>query len=724
MKEGTMKKFRFIAVPIFLITTILSGCVDDTPVAYNEYEIINITPPVDKQGTAGEKKVHIGHDLPVNITLKARYPEDNVPIQFYLLNADDAAEVESGSGLVSDIRMYYIQQTSLTTIAHIEADTNTYSLIINIPSDDARDKFTGDFKVGTYYMVGEVNKYEEAEIDAYAVYQKFKDKLDTENRIVVTSDYMKKPDLSIESMHFTGGQDNPNDVLVFYNLVLNNLPGGESLPTIYVSPSETDRAFVGTVHVKSSSSDALNVPVIFRLINADGTISVPLDIYDRSMGGWVDTYYIPILKANTTERISLGLRIPEDKGPVNYFDENQYDNWPSNPTSTDISEYPLTAIRHALPKDTFGSYSWKIAAEVNPGGEVTESRFIAPNSTGQYDENDYYENGDIYDTTNPNPAITKENNISSESITLALERIEVKPNEGIKAYPYAEMDPPDPDYRTLVIFWDGFAVNVGDNTFGASAEMHEGMFFYNYSLYSLGIDIHGTVFGSNMYLVNTYLDAESHPFDESKSGYAFHIEGFQRVVMSEAGAGFSENRWSYPILLWGKEVSKSQWVYAVKFTLTAGIETYLTPGINLDINSDGSLTVDKYTNLTGSVYADASASIAGLASVGLYTYIDVLGLELIQSAYTVTEFDEANHPGAVKGTLNRDVGFYIVGPKGYMDIYFEIDFILFSKRWSKELYSFSYFRIPLLEMDFLGSGESTNWIKLNNTDITDYNTPQ
>ncbi|MDY6970389.1 MAG: hypothetical protein SVR08_17285, partial [Spirochaetota bacterium] len=68
-----------IIIPIILLFVIfsISGCIDDSAVEYNEYSIDNITPPVDKQGAELEKKVHIGHDLPVNISLTATYDEEN-----------------------------------------------------------------------------------------------------------------------------------------------------------------------------------------------------------------------------------------------------------------------------------------------------------------------------------------------------------------------------------------------------------------------------------------------------------------------------------------------------------------------------------------------------------------------------------------------------------------------------------------------------------------------
>lgn len=740
-----MNKKNFVAIVIFCVPMLMSGCIDDSPVEYNEYDIKGVRTPVDKSGN-NEKKVYIGHDLPVNVTLNAKYDEEDIPIQVYLLHAEDVEEVENGIGYIGDIRMYYCHRTEKTTIDKIEEGENTYGIVINIPAEDSKDELTEDFKTGTFYVVAEVNKYEDAEIDAFAVYEKFRDDLTDpiyreQNQIVVASEFTSKPDLSVESMSFTGGSDDPEDVLVWYNVDLTGLPGINNAGLdpedmiILVEPSEKDRTFTGTVNVKSSASDALNVPIQFFLKDEAETIEVALDIYDKSIGGWVDKYYIPLLKANTTERVTLGLRIPEEKGMENNF-FSDYEAWPSNPytdcddlgctdTDTYADCYPLSLVRHVMGKTGYGNHSFKIVAEVNPGGEVTESRFIKSNDTNTaYTENDYYETGDVYENDN-SPSITKENNTKSESLTFYLEKVEVSPNEGIKVYPFCKIEDPEDTsddetlepYRTIAIFWDGFEFNVGDSTFGANAEAHEGMFFYNYSLYSLGCHVSGTVFKNTLYLVNTHLNAQSHPFDANSSGFEFHIEGGQKVVLSEAGDGHSDNTWEYPILLWSKEKSWEKWYYCFKFTLTAGIETWFTPGVHLGIYEDGSLAVDKYASLRASVYADASASIAGLATVGLYTYLDVLTLSLIQSCYTTAEYDEANFPGRVKGTLNRQVGVYLIGPKGYIDLYFEIDFIFFSKRWSFNIFSFTSFTIPLLEMDFAGSGEYTYWNRLQNPSL-------
>ncbi len=748
LRRKEMKNINIVILFILCIAVFsFAGCIDDSPVKYNKYTIEGIQPPVPKQpAVTGDRKVYIGHDLPVNITLTAKYDEDDVPIQVYLLNVDDVKEVESGIGFIGDIRMYYCQRTETTTIKKLLKGKHNYGLVINIPADDSKDELTGDFKTGIFYVVGEVNKNEDAEIDAYVVYEKFRDKLKEDDVIFIMTDYMNKPDLSVESMCFTGGnEDNPEDVLVWYNVDLTGLPGiensglTEDQMVIVVEPSSKDRLFTGTVNVKSSASDALNVPIVFRLEAAAGTISVDLDIYDKSMGGWVSKYYIPLLKANVTERITLTLKLPDEEGTYNYFSD--YAGWPSDSSQsysdsecsgTYSSCYPLSEIRHSMGKLNYGDHDFKIKAVVNPDGEVTEARFIKPNDVNAaYDENtDYDVNGDIYDESHPAPTNTKENNEKSEGLTFVLEKVEVSPNEGIKAYPYCQLeDPDDPgddadfeEYRTLVIFWDGFELNVGDGTFGANAEAHEGMFFYNFSLYSLGLHAYGSVFNYRLYLINTHLNAQSHPYDADNSGFEFHVEcrnkeGKSQVFLSEAGEGHSENTWEYPILLWSAEKEMEKWVYCFKFTLKAGVETVFTPGVNLNINQDGSLVVDKYASIRLSVYADASASIAGLATVGLYTYLDILTLSLIQSCYTTAELGTGEYQGRIKGTVNRNVGVYLIGPKGYIDLYLEIDFIFFSKRWSWNIYSFTSFTVPLLEMDFAGSGEYTWWIRLQDSEL-------
>ena len=281
------------------------------------------------------------------------------------------------------------------------------------------------------------------------------------------SDYMSKPDLSVEAIHFTGTTSNPRDSVSFYDLDLSKLPGLETtnLGKIYLKPVEKSRTFTGSVDVKSSASDALNVPVKFYLESTDSpvTISIPLEIYDKSMEGYVDEYYIPILRKNTRESVTLMLRIPDDSGPIDYFsklsttgwDENE---WVVNEANKDL--YPLFQLRYKMllisrdpqteteahnsdyyppvypgkgRKDGAGSpylyknYNFKIRAEINPGrGGFRERRFIQPNSdNGTYTTDNYIENGN-------DPLITKVNNSKTEDLILAVTTIDIKAGQHYK----------------------------------------------------------------------------------------------------------------------------------------------------------------------------------------------------------------------------------------------------------------------------------------------------
>ena len=509
--------FKSILYLLIFLSLALTACLDDSAVSYNEYSISSITTPVDdlsSKAASSDKKVYIGHSLPVNVELTAKYDEDDIPIQFYLLNVDDVNDVDDGIAFIEDMRMYYCYQSSLTTIDHIEEGTNKYGLVINVPADQSKDEFTGDFKVGTYYVVAEVDKNQRSEINPYIIYTKYKDILDESNTISIATDYMKKPDLSVEGLFFTGEQDYPNDVVTFYNLDLSELPGAENagLELMYIKPSIADRTFSGTVHVRSSSSDALNVPISFYLESEDGEVTVPLEIYDRSMEGYVEDYYIKILRKNTTERISLRLRIPDDIGNLDYFSESNYDNWESE---TQKEDYPLSALRHKIDKEDYGDHTFKIKAVVNEDGSVKETRFIIPNSdNSEYNEDDFIEDG------NENGASTLANNTKTENLILSLEKIDVEPNEGVVFYPYSKLDPPDPDYKNLVIFWLGLGENIGDDLFGGILEVHGGMFFRNYSFFSMGYEatLHISKYEMGAQL---YLNAESHPFDGDESFYDF-----------------------------------------------------------------------------------------------------------------------------------------------------------------------------------------------------------
>lgn len=724
-----MKKL-IVTLSILLTVAGVPGClIDDSPVASNTYSIGKIEPQVNPENdasvstTEAVKKVYVGHDFPINIELTAQYEDTELPLQYYLLNVDDVAEVEKGICSESDIRTYYCERSTLTTVKTVKSGKSTYGSVISIPADSAIDTLTGHYKTGTYYVVADANKYDSAEPDAMEIYRRSKDKISASNKIVITTEFMNRPDLSIEALNFTGGDTSPRDVVVFYNLDLSSLPGaatalGADKLTFFIPPSKTDRYFTGTVSVRSSSCDSLNVPIEFYLEDTAKTIKIPLKVYDEELKAYQSIYYIPLLKANITTTLSLGLLIPDDTGTLDYFSQSNYDSFPALPDATMLKNYPLSALRHALPKipSSDADYTdFHIVAEVNKSGSIKESRFVVPNSDDkEYTTTDYISTGGVNSTT------TLANNTKSQTLQIKIETMDVDANKGIQVYPYYKMSTKDDAYKNLVIFWDGFGLNVGDNMFGATAEMHEGMYFQNYSQYSLGIDIHGTLFKNNLYLINTYLNAESHPFNQFTSGFDFHVEAVGKVYLSEAGDGFSENTYEYPILLASGEKTVEKWIYFIKAKLTAGFEIHFTPGVDINVNEDGSLKISKFANIRGSVYADASASIADIATIGLYTYLDVLTIEFRQNCFTTVEYDKTNYPGQVRGSLNRNAGLYLKGPSGYINGYFEINFILFTKRWEKELFRFSSFVVPIFEVDFAGSGTMTTWQKVEDASLIKY----
>jgi len=736
MKPSMKRIFICVsALASFICIGCGDGIFDDSAVAVNRYSISKITTPVDSErsgidadpvelykGSTGikyaylvpstDRKVNIGHDIPVDIELTADYTEKEIPVQFYLLNIDDLEEVENGTGSVEDVRMYYIERTPNTTISEIQPGTNTYCLTLNIPADQSKDDMTGDYKTGNFCVVGEVNKVGEAEIDAYEVYQKFRSKLEDStyragNYIVVTTEYMAKPDLSIVEMNFTGGDGEGGDVLTYLDLDLGKLPGADEftinvpgldldtsnvLGPFHIIPSEEERTFMGTVHLLSSSCDALNVPVEFYLeskvpmFNCDGKeqkLRIKLQIYDSDIGGWVDTYYVPLMKANVIERVSLALLVPDD-GDLEY---TSY--------SCGSGDMDAMTIREAIGDgdDVYTSYAYQIVGDINSGGTVKEARFMS-SKTGVYNANGESD-------------VTANNEITQD-VTINIDRMEVEPNEGIMVYPFDKIDAKKDnaaaradDYdndKQLVIFWDGFQYSVGDNDFGAGAQIHEGCLFHNFSLYSLGASVKGTVFAHSFYLLNAYLNAISTPMTEKKTGFDFHVEAAGKTYFSDFGAGFSSNDWNYPITLYSKSWEKEKWVYCFKFKLTAGIDLIFTPGVRLDLNYDGSLQMDKYMTLVGSANADASVSVGGLAGVGIYAYCDVVTIELNQSTGTKTEFITGTDGyERVRGTVYRDFGMYLTGPTGYFNLYLEINFLFFSKKWEWELYRYSTFRVPIVD---------------------------
>lgn len=667
-----------------LLFLIFIGCIDDSSVESNTYNILSVGVPDNVRNVAdsNKKNVHIGHDFPVDVTIDAEYGEDNVPVQFYLLHKDDVEEVDKGIGEIGDIRFFYITRSQFTTIDHINSGKNTYQLVLNIPAEHAKDDLTGDYKTGPYYVVAEVDKNEQAEIDVYTVYRRFRTKLNDDDVVHVTTEYMSKPDLSIEAIKFGGNSDEPQDVLSFTDVILSpdKLPG---LPQEYVFtayPSKTERTFPGTLHIKSSSSDALNVPIECYISN--GVLDVKMQIYDSDMGGYTYTYYIPHLKANVTERLSLALLLPKNDGGA--YDGVTYRG-------------DMYDVRNQL-NSGYTTYPWKLKCEINPGGTINESRFIDPNDTNRT----YYTDGDT------GGSIKNNNNIKEEDINVLLDKIDVEPNEGIMLYPYDKVDAADrvEEDKVVVIFWDGLNWSLGDDTFGAHAKVWEGMFFQTFSLYSMGVDLGGSVFGYDVKLVDTYLNAESHPNNEKDSGFELHVGAANSTKYTDGATGYFEKDWNFPITLLSKSFEKSVWKLCFKFTIKAGLDIVFTPGVRLQAKSDGSLKMEKYFNLVTSAWGDASVSVLGLAGVGVYVYLDVFKLELIQSTHTETQFNADQ--SEIKGVIYRNIGLYITGPTGYVDLYLEINYLIGSKRWSWTIWRFSCPRVPIFEFD-LDPGSGNKW---------------
>ncbi|MBN2041774.1 MAG: hypothetical protein JW864_17190 [Spirochaetes bacterium] len=775
---------RFSGILLSLFFLLFTACIDNSPIKYNSYKINNITPPVDKQGTnSDEKKVYIGHNLPVNVSLTTEYNESDIPLQVYLLNVDDVTDVEDGILPEEDIRMYFCHQTDNTNIEQIEAGTNTYGIVINIPADQSKDEFTDDFKVGTYYVLGEVDKNNEAEMDVYEVYQKFKDNLDEENTIVVASDYMSKPDLSVEDMNFTGTADDPRDSLIFYQLDLSQLPGAESanLGTMYLQPTVSACAFTGSVDIKSSSNDSLNVPVRFYLTHenwADGE-EITLEIYDEDMGGFVEEYYIPILRKNTQENINLQLRVPEDSGTINYFSNwdgsTSYTDWENE---TNKANYPMFRLRYQMARltadETDGTseyYKFKLAAEVNPNGSVTESRFIKANSDNTvYTEDDYDETGDEYTETSTGNVLTTANNTFEEVITLAAETVEVKANEGTQFYPCSaidvngdnNIDDNDCAYangeRKLVIWWGGWEAGFGSSSFGGTIDAHAGMYFSNYSLLSVGagINLHIGDFvnpgkGGGFSLDTGYridFNAESHPFDAEKSYYEFKILGtwfpFQGFILPAVDVewGDSEDWWSgyvsffafkdsqtgfgeydieTPVTIAKMEISLDTEAagMGVEFTIKGGLGgIYIIPRTKMELNRDGSLRYDAGTAVTCGVEAEFGLSAPlNIASVGLEGGIDFFSFDFGIGLFTNAYYNQSTHPGEVRGTLGVGPEIKLTGPQGYLKMYVNLLFNL--ARIEFPIISFQAIEVTLYEEPFTES-EKINWVDVEDADKIDY----
>ena len=753
-------KTKLIIVAFVFTAAFSTGCriIDDEDVAVNQYRVLNRYAPVanspqmemrsraEEIEVAKTRKVYIGHDLPVEVTIDAKYAEDDIPVQFYLLHAEDIEEYENGTGDLDDVRFYYLDRTVGTTIEHIDSGTNTYRVILNVPANDAKDQFTGDLKTGLFYIIAEVNKDGKAEIDIIEAYNKYKNNTDlTYTSVInVASDKMNYPDLVLEQFNLTGGAGGSVNSTTFLDLKLSNLPGAEQivlpgingLPDIPIYPSYTDRIFFANIHVRASSCDVINVPVNFNL-TGPYSFTTPLYIYDSDMEGWVQTYYIPYLKANTSESISLALMIPDNKAAT--YEYPVHTSWPEGfpvtPTSTIRTDlfatYPLVAMRARL-NEGYKSYNnWDITCDINFSSQsglskpVQECRFITGN---------YLTGGeDYYDPYGQNSSAS--NNLLTRNFYINLEEMNIETNEGINMYPACKKNPPaaNGDDNQLVIFWDGIGFCVGDNSFGAGGNVHEGAFFHRMSLYSMGMNLYGTVLSRRIDFIDMYCNASSYPTRPDLSGYAIKIQKpefdrenkgsiykdenssdddtgtpdggrlsiksalYMTTILEEAGVGFTGNTprvWESPITLYTKKETKEKWVYCFKFQIEAGLDIVLTPGIRLYQYDTGALNLEKFLRLQASAYADANASLAGMAGMGLYTFLDVLGLEFRQKTYTKTEFSDPNY---IRGTLYRTFGSYLLPPSGYMDLYFFINLLFFEIRYDYNLFRYTSDPVELFE---------------------------
>jgi hypothetical protein len=774
-----------------LAVLLAAACVtcDTAPIEYNEYTIESIATPVDE--VVLQKKVYIGHSLPVNVTLTARYTEEDIPLQFYLLNVDDVAYVEKGIGDAEDVRVYYCYQTPHTRIKRLEAGTHTYGLVINIPAEQARDKLTGDFKIGTYYVVADVDANDQAKLDAFEVYNELKERLDSQNTVFIASDYVKKPDLSVTSMNFTGTEEAPHDSITFYELDMSKLPGAQAtgLPSFFIKPSRADRTFEGTVDVRSSSADTLNVPIEFFLASRDGSVRVPLEIYDTTLGGFVDEYFIPILRKNTTESVTLQFRVPDDRD--GYFfslfgtDEWNADTFLNHP---DRDAYPLFEIFYAMTKEGLieqgfadeyisvngitknespsRDYVFKIEAVVNPDGKVTESRFIDPNDTNdEYSTDNYLEDGDVYDAANPAPMITFENNTLADDLILRLEKIFVEPNEGAKFYPCSKIagqedcDPAD-GYRQMVIFWGGWGAHVGNNNLWAGFDVWTGIFFRNYSLFSMGINLYGHVsdFVTGGDLVSAQggyrmsFMSESHPFDADKTFYEFVVLGSVIPFFGapwaggEVGWGDESDWWQGSVSLFAfKDESQGFGDYTVSSPITFekfsieldtevagfGIEfavrggfggIYILPRTDAQLNRDGSLRFDVAATVAMGVEAELSIGALGLISAGVEGSIDIVSFDLGFGALTRVYYDEVNAPGMVKGSIGFGPDLWFIGPQGELKAYVELPLLLAKVRIEQVILSFQAFKLKLYDEPFVESAK-TGWVDLARPELVDYSYP-
>ena len=683
-------KKRTLLSAILSISFFYTGCflVDNSPVASNTYEVL--------QTQALSAEIHIGHDIPVSITIKADYDETTeIPVQFYLLNKEDVEEVENGLGDTADIRIYRPDVLTLDQVyagSHEYAyeepagnDTGEYRDLnlfnLHIPADQGIDKLTGDHKIGTYHLVAVVDKDGTADIDAYEIYKKMKDNSRQMAEVTIPQEALLPPDLSYVAMNFTGDMEDPKNAMTYMDVVVPD-PNGF---TISIDPSEQDRIFTGNITVRSSSKTSLNVPIRFELSNESlgftgGNVIKP-QIYDNEIQGWMEVYYAAELKPNIDEDITVALK---------------------------ISETDAAAIKTALADKAVAdgvtrlSTTWTLTAMVNDTDDgathpVLERRYTMGSNRRLYD-----------------------NNYGTSQFKITYDRYEVEKNAGIVRYvPYDpamtieeevanHSVPLEGENKVLVIFHDEFKKNVGSKKFGGGIWAYERAYFVNFSCYQTGVELDASLFGNSFKLVDINFDAFSFPKNAAASGYNFFVEAFGITVYQEGMQGHIERSWSFPIPLYTYGFEKKFKKFGVKLKIGLSASVTLVPTISLWTYYDGALRMEKSIELmvTGQAALDVDAAIV---QFGIEAYLKVIGIELLQQIYTETDFqDSPTNPGTeqVAGALYKKLGVYLNGPEGWLKLWVKVVFVDFD--WT--VFSFTTFkRLPLWEMETSGSGLWTNY---------------
>ncbi len=751
-----MKIIKIINFLLILSLLIISACIDDSPIELNSFNVKGISTPVDRVGTLNQKKVYIGHSMPINVNIDAKYDDTDVPVQLYLVNVADVKNVDSGIQPVEDIRFFFIHNTEHTKIKNVTAGPNAYGLVLNIPADQAKDKYTGDYKIGEYYVIAEINQFDRSEINPYTVYKQVKNRLTDEDIIYVATDYLSKPDLKIENMNFVGTTEDPADSIMFYNLDLTTLPGMQNFPdfeVITLKPNVSKISFSGSVTVRSTSSDSLNAPIEFSLQSEDGSLIIPLTIYDETMKAFMDTYYIPILRKNIPETISLQLRLPDDIGGAEYF-STEFDNFLTDYAAMNAAtkaQYYITALRHSLRlsdtdyKNDYGEYNFKIVGQINPTGSIQETRFIEPNNTNST----YADDGSDYSEDGSTDSVT--NNTMSNDIIVSLVKMEAKPDiETPQYYPYDEFDVATrtEEDKQVVLYWMGATTQPYGLTdwFEVLAEIHGGILFQNFSLMTIGyqatINLCGQYIG-----FRSFFNAESHPFNYEKSYYDYSLattditEYFPGHYWDDADAGYSfldvevgdnisgNSITGYSDTKVGFEkttIVDATFIPPVVITIpieaagsgveiTIGGMVQVFPNLAIDLQRDGALWFEGGLSVglqvNASIGAEFLETLVGIAIGGSIQLITIDGL---MAGYTKTYWSAAQE-NKVRGSLSLGPSIWISPPSG--EIYVTVTVLGIETKIT--IFSFKSGRYLIKHWE-LAESDKTWWTTINNTTLMDY----